>query len=402
MGFFSKVFKSVGKVFKKIGKGIKSAFAKVGKFMGKLGILGQIGLGLLLPGIGGMLGKWAVTAMGSSSAIVSAAGHFVNAAVNIGTKVGSVFKTVTEGVTAVVGETVGAALNVIPGADKLVLSATKGLGINAGQGINIANKSFSSIFDVAGKAMTNVASAGRNLFSMDTLTGTNKFALKDQLQKQLKKDIGDPFRSTEQTLAEKIQATDFDAPKLADGSIDQFAIDPNMPIDSSISKALQAPSLAPTASSSLLAPNMTVPSVSLENLKGLDLSGIDVDVPTGTIADTVVKEAVEETPSWMQEQIKKSTDKLVNTFTDAPSQLLNKGLGINQAPDVIQTQYSSNVVLPDVDSTSIRMSNGVEFDPRAYEQNQDFFNQNPIGNSAKQWGQHQQYLQYSVMQGGNR
>jgi hypothetical protein len=175
-----------------------------------------------------------------------------------------------------------------------------------------------------------------------------------------------------------------------------------MPIDSSISKALQAPSLAPTASSSLLAPNMTVPSVSLENLKGLDLSGIDVDVPTGTIADTVVKEAVEETPSWMQEQIKKSTDKLVNTFTDAPSQLLNKGLGINQAPDVIQTQYSSNVVLPDVDSTSIRMSNGVEFDPRAYEQNQDFFNQNPIGNSAKQWGQHQQYLQYSVMQGGNR
>jgi hypothetical protein len=295
MGFFSKVFKSVGKVFKKIGKGIKSAFAKVGKFMGKLGILGQIGLGLLLPGIGGMLGKWAVTAMGSSSAIVSAAGHFVNAAVNIGTKVGSVFKTVTEGVTAVVGETVGAALNVIPGADKLVLSATKGLGINAGQGINIANKSFSSIFDVAGKAMTNVASAGRNLFSMDTLTGTNKFALKDQLQKQLKKDIGDPFRSTEQTLAEKIQATDFDAPKLADGSIDQFAIDPNMPIDSSILEATG---------------------------KG------------------VVEKAVVEPDSWITKQVKTAVDKTVGTVTDLPSNLIKQAAGLGpQAAQI--TSYSS-------------------------------------------------------------
>ena len=128
MGFFSKIFKGVKKVFKKIGKGIKSAFKKVGKFMGKLGIIGQIGLGLLLPGIGGMLGKWAVTAMGSSSAIVSAAGHFVNAAVQIGTKVGSVFKTVTQGVTNVIGETVGAALNKV-GLDGVVLDVTKSLGI---------------------------------------------------------------------------------------------------------------------------------------------------------------------------------------------------------------------------------------------------------------------------------
>ena len=40
MGFFSKIFKGVGKVFKKIGKGIKSAFKKFGKFMGKIGIVG--------------------------------------------------------------------------------------------------------------------------------------------------------------------------------------------------------------------------------------------------------------------------------------------------------------------------------------------------------------------------
>jgi hypothetical protein len=49
MGFFSKVFKGVGKVFKKIGKGIKSAFKKFGKFMNKIGILGQIAMWYFMP-----------------------------------------------------------------------------------------------------------------------------------------------------------------------------------------------------------------------------------------------------------------------------------------------------------------------------------------------------------------
>lgn len=56
MGFFSKIFKGVKKVFKKIGKGIKSAFKKFGKFMGKIGILGQVAMMFILPGIGAALG----------------------------------------------------------------------------------------------------------------------------------------------------------------------------------------------------------------------------------------------------------------------------------------------------------------------------------------------------------
>jgi len=243
MGFFSKIFKGVKKVFKKIGKGIKSAFKSVGRFMGKIGIVGQIALGLLLPGIGTMIGTWAGAAMGSANAFVSAAGHFVNAAVQIGTKAGTVFKTVTQGVTNVIGETVGAVLNKIPGMDGVVKKFTGSLGMNAGKGIDISQKGFGSIMDVATQAVSDVAKAGGNLFSMDTITGTNKFALKDQLQKKLEEDIGDPFRSTEQTLAEKIQETSLDTPRLADGSIDQFSIDPNMSIDSSISEAMKAPEL---------------------------------------------------------------------------------------------------------------------------------------------------------------
>ena len=92
MGYFSKAWKGVKNAVKKIGKGIKSAVKSVGRFMGKLGIVGQIGLGLLLPGIGNFLGTWAGTAMASSNALVAGAGQFVNAAVNIGTKIGSAFK----------------------------------------------------------------------------------------------------------------------------------------------------------------------------------------------------------------------------------------------------------------------------------------------------------------------
>ena len=65
MGIIKKIFKGVGKVFKKIGKGIKSAFKKFGKFMGKIGILGQIAMMFILPGIGNgllaNLGNWATT-----------------------------------------------------------------------------------------------------------------------------------------------------------------------------------------------------------------------------------------------------------------------------------------------------------------------------------------------------
>ena len=48
MGGFSKIFKGIKKGFKKIGKGIKGAFQKFGKFMGKIGILGQIAMMLSL------------------------------------------------------------------------------------------------------------------------------------------------------------------------------------------------------------------------------------------------------------------------------------------------------------------------------------------------------------------
>ena len=54
MGIFSKAWKSVKKgfkgAFKGISKGIKSAFKKFGKFMGKIGIVGQLAMSVYFTG----------------------------------------------------------------------------------------------------------------------------------------------------------------------------------------------------------------------------------------------------------------------------------------------------------------------------------------------------------------
>lgn len=124
MGFFKKIFKGVGKVFKKIGRGIKKVVSKVGKFMGKVGIVGQIAMAFILPGIGNMLmqgvggiasGMVANSLGGIGGAIIKGAGHVVRAAHKFVTVGKNAFNTVTQGVTKFIGEFGKTALNKIPG-----------------------------------------------------------------------------------------------------------------------------------------------------------------------------------------------------------------------------------------------------------------------------------------------
>ena len=151
MGFLSKAFKGIGKVFKKIGRGIKKVVGKIGKFMDKIGIVGQIGLSLLLPGVGQVLGGMLNTGLtalaGSSNVILSGAGKFLQGAIKVGTNVGKAFSSITEGVTKVVGETVGTFANELGLGD-----ITKTL---TGGKIDIANKNFSNLFERTSEAITN-------------------------------------------------------------------------------------------------------------------------------------------------------------------------------------------------------------------------------------------------------
>ena len=126
MGFFKKVFKGIGKVFKKIGRSIKKGFAKFGKFMGKLGIAGQLAMMFIVPGIGGALfkgfGAMAGNMAGLTGSFAGLSGSALGAVVKgVGTvlKAGhgfvqtgmNAFKTVTSGLMEF-GKT---ALNKIPG-----------------------------------------------------------------------------------------------------------------------------------------------------------------------------------------------------------------------------------------------------------------------------------------------
>ena len=396
MGFFSKIFKGVKKVFKKIGKGIKSAFAKVGKFMGKLGIIGQIGLGLLLPGIGGMLGKWAVTAMGSSSAIVSAAGHFVNAAVQIGTKVGSVFKTVTQGVTNVIGETVGAALNKV-GLDGVVLDVTKSLGINAGQGINISQKGFGSIMKVASNSMVEVAKAGGNLFSMDTLTGMNKYGA----QALAKANAMGP-NLTDEPIMSRIEIPEAPAPQMsaldAGDTTGLIAPTDNI-ITQDISSATALGQTLPPAGSAIVTPEMSQP---FEIIKGEGIADSAYQAADSSVGvdsllaqpdekgffEKVYDKGVAEVGEFTSDPFKGSSEKFRGALTSKGLQTL----GLEPVPEFTQNRFSSTVVLPDMDSTAIRTGRGMAFNPMEYASNENYFALNPYGYSAQQNNLNQLYL----------
>jgi len=83
MGIFKNIVKGVGKVFKNIGKGVTKVFKKFGKFMNKIGIVGNIAMMFILPGIGAALAKgfgaiW-TGAIGQTAAQATAAANAATA-----------------------------------------------------------------------------------------------------------------------------------------------------------------------------------------------------------------------------------------------------------------------------------------------------------------------------------
>ena len=101
MGFLSKVWKGTKKAFKKIGKGIKKAFQKYGKFMGKIGILGQIAMSFIMPGIGSLMMKGLGGIMGLGTNIKTLGGLLANMSGSTNTFVRVAGKGLTAGYKAI-------------------------------------------------------------------------------------------------------------------------------------------------------------------------------------------------------------------------------------------------------------------------------------------------------------
>ena len=115
MGIFSKVWKGLKKGVKKIGKGIKKVFTKVTGAIGKLGIVGQIGMMLLMPyatgaltsffGASGTLSGWATGLMKSANIGGQALGHTLNLVQKSAAFVGKVYTGITETISGALDKT---------------------------------------------------------------------------------------------------------------------------------------------------------------------------------------------------------------------------------------------------------------------------------------------------------
>jgi len=189
MGFLSKAWKGIKKGVKSIGKGIKSAFKKFGKFMGEIGILGQLAMMFILPGIGNaILGTagTAATVAGVGGATVTAAA--IPASGLLGGALGSV--GVAAGKAAVwVGNKVAAAKSVFS-------NITQGVVETAGNFAKTATNQLASkigMENVFSDAATNFFSGGDSAFSrsfgadsrFQNLTGSKEF-FKDVKESRLK------------------------------------------------------------------------------------------------------------------------------------------------------------------------------------------------------------------------
>tara|TARA_R110002167_G_scaffold159880_3_gene355600 strand:+ start:263 stop:1579 length:1317 start_codon:yes stop_codon:yes gene_type:complete len=163
------------KTVKKIGKGIKKAFMKFGKFMGKIGIVGQIAMMFILPGIGAALFKGVTGAFGAIVGTTGAqAATAASAAVTAGTATAA--QTALAG-TVAAGSAVGAtAAQVAAGTAAQTAAATGMLGSasavvrGAGTVLQYAGKAAS----MPGKVFKSVTNAVTNTIGEFSKTALNK------------------------------------------------------------------------------------------------------------------------------------------------------------------------------------------------------------------------------------
>jgi len=115
MGLFSKVWKGIKKTAKKIGKRIKKTFKSIGKAIGKLGVVGQIGMMFLMPyatgalgsffGASGKLATWSTKLLGKAGIGSKALGHTLNLINKAGTFAGKVYSSVSDTINGAIERT---------------------------------------------------------------------------------------------------------------------------------------------------------------------------------------------------------------------------------------------------------------------------------------------------------
>jgi len=371
MGLFKKIFKGVKKVFKKVGKTIKKTIGKVGKFMDRIGLVGQIGLSLLLPGIGAaMSGMWgtAVGGMqaysGLGSSIINAAGGFLNTATNLAVTAGNAFSSLSQGIIGTVGETLKL------GAQKLGLGdfatrlgfETLGTSINSASLESIQGQ-FGKITDVFAGNIQGIDPTGAYAQARDKammtpeqrefVSGIQNFEMTPELEQQRLGDmenVQDMYETGDYTRGVTVGA---DTPDL-------------------YGPGAELPPLGDTVDTRGVTVGVDTP----------DLYGPGAELPS--LGDTVA-------PQPKKSLLGRAKDKAVSVGTQAAEEAfgttVKRGLttaaleavGVDTSPDIYQTSYGTYV--PNLDFTLVQGAPEFRFfDPQQVDQS--FINSNPYGATA--------------------
>ena len=413
MGFLSKIGKGIKSAFKKVGKGIKSAFKSIGKFMDKIGIVGQIGLSLLLPGIGSALsGMWGslVGGMqaysGIGSTIINGAGNFLNAATKVASNITKPFTTITEGVKNVVGETLKAGANAL-GVDTALLKAGEKFGSDylKGLGTSISKANLTSIGDTFGASVDKFMGS----FSGGGVNPTGSFeqartrAMMTPEQKEFIGGIQD-FEMTPEVEAQRLKEFDeaygsYDTGRQLKSMQPQFAqpdlATPDMPASVTEVKvtgdSLLSPEVNVTPPSAGGPQTMGDPSAVVNRKLMTDAEFLETAQPDFT--DTTKRGFIEQTydravaagTKMFREAPGKAMDKLGATITDIPSQMARKAAGLD--PDPVYNQVSYATVVPTIqEAPMVGASMGI--DPVQYvANNQQSMGLQPFGFNANMYNE---------------
>lgn len=362
MGFFSKVFKGVKKVFKKVGKAIKSGLKSVGKFMDKIGIVGQIGLSLLLPGIGQALGgMWqglvgtmqGYTGVGSS--VIQGAGNFLAKATEIASGAGRAFSSITEGVKNVVGETLKAGANAL-GVDTALIETGKSLGSeylqNLGESISKAN------FDSIGAQFGKSAEAVVNSFS--GVVPADSPLLTDGAVTPQPENIYDPDIVTPDMPLSNAQELSFDAQYNPDFRPDELAALRGEPL----------PALTTEQEAFSAARNQALTDLpSVGEQQSLLGKAYDETISRG-------RQFISDAPSKAYAAVERGIESSVVTG-------VRRATGVEQAPEYETTYYGTYVPQLDFSDTSIAAPSA-QFNPVQFASaNTELMNMYPFGATAQ-------------------
>lgn len=414
------ILKSIKKGFKKIGKGIKSgvkgivkgvksAVGKVGKWMGKLGIVGQLALmftplgPMLMSGISSAFGAIVGTAgtaatagsglLGSSLGIVRSAGQVLKAAGSFASSASSAFSTITDGITNFIGEFSKVALKKIPGMSK---AFPKFLGSTAPDtfftGANSAWSKVSTNFSNNVAAMTKSFSAGvENLGNVGKAYSTAPPA------------TGTPVTAAQKSYAK--QQTAKSAQRVADAQSESLLSNQKPVVD-----ATATPDVSSIDSSSIdvTKPNIDVSKIETPNIgegtykkSFAAKTGQYVRELPGTIADATAEQYAEflDGRSLTKAVVQEGGEKVFDSVVEGVSGGIKTGVGNKIIDKIDPVEEQFNTYMANYEAATVGQYNSPQVNDRAMAISlnpQQYMDTHPWGASSNLYQQRMQLQQGGI------